>query len=112
VRYYVENLFDEDGLPRPFAHAPRVTVYKRELYDYAECVNLGVLLAGRFPTLDARVRSTLADLFSHWLKADGSFRSRRLMLGWDNVPMHRWAQSQMFRSLCSLRLALTTKAGT
>jgi hypothetical protein len=22
-----------------------------------------------------------------------------LMLGWDNVPMHRWAQSQMFRSL-------------
>ena len=21
-------------------------------------------------------------------------------LGWDNVPMHRWAQSQMFRSLC------------
>jgi hypothetical protein len=21
------------------------------------------------------------------------------MFGWDNVPMHRWAQSQMFRSL-------------
>lgn len=112
VRYYVEKLFDEEGLPRPFAHAPRVTVYKRELYDYAECVNLGVLLAGRFPALDARVRSTLADLFSHWLKADGSFRSRRLMFGWDNVPMHRWAQSQMFRSLCALRLALTTKAVT
>ena len=32
-------------------------------------------------------------------KADGSFRSRRLHLGWDNVPMHRWGQSQMFRSL-------------
>jgi hypothetical protein len=22
-----------------------------------------------------------------------------LHLGWDNVPMHRWGQSQMFRSL-------------
>jgi hypothetical protein len=24
------------------------------------------------------------------------------MVGWDNVPMHRWAQSQLFRSLCLL----------
>jgi hypothetical protein len=23
-------------------------------------------------------------------------------VGWDNVPMHRWAQSQIFRSLCFL----------
>jgi hypothetical protein len=34
-----------------------------------------------------------------WAKPDGSFRSRKLYLRWDNVPMHRWAQSQMFRSL-------------
>jgi hypothetical protein len=32
------------------------------------------------------------------IKSDGFF-SRRLHLGWDNVPMHRWGQSQMFRSL-------------
>jgi hypothetical protein len=25
-----------------------------------------------------------------------------LLLGWDNVPMHRWAQAQLFRSLCFL----------
>jgi hypothetical protein len=25
--------------------------------------------------------------------------TRKLILGWDNVPMHRWAQSQMFRAL-------------
>jgi hypothetical protein len=36
---------------------------------------------------------------SDWIKPDGSFRSRKLMFGWDNVPMHRWAQSQMFRAL-------------
>ena len=37
-----------------------------------------------------------------WQKRDGSFRARQLLVGWDNVPMHRWAQSQMFRSLCFL----------
>jgi hypothetical protein len=105
VRYYVDHLFDEHGLPRPFAAAPRLTVYKRELYDYAECINLAVLLRGRFEALDARLRTTLDDLFSNWQKADGSFRSRRLMFGWDNVPMHRWAQAQLFRSLCALRVA-------
>jgi hypothetical protein len=102
VAYYVEHLFDEHGLPRPFALAPRLTVYRHELYDYAECINLAVLLAGRFAPLDARLRSTVADLLARWRKSDGSFRSRRLMLGWDNVPMHRWAQAQLFRSLCLL----------
>lgn len=100
VRYYVENLFDAQGLPRPFAAAPRLTVYRGELYDYAECLNLATLLRGRYPALDSRRASTLDDLLSRWLKPDGSFRSRRLMLGWDNVPMHRWAQAQLFRSLC------------
>ncbi|MBA3883934.1 MAG: hypothetical protein H0X73_14805, partial [Chthoniobacterales bacterium] len=33
IDYYLGSLFDEDGLPRPFAKAPRLTVYKRELYD-------------------------------------------------------------------------------
>lgn len=102
VAYYVRHLFDDQGLPRPFAAAPRLTVYRSELYDYAECINLCTLLAGRFPALDERLRSTLADLLDHWQKPDGSFRARRLLLGWDNVPMHRWAQSQVFRSLCQL----------
>jgi len=102
VEYYIEELFDENGLPKPFSKAPRLTVYKKELYDYAECINLGVLLKGRFPALDKRVSNTIEDLLRRWQKPDGSFRSRKLYLGWDNVPMHRWAQSQMFRSLCFL----------
>ena len=101
VRFYVDRLFDEDSLPRPFAQAPRLTVYRHELYDYAECINLGTLLRGRFPLLDRRVDATIADLMKRWRKPDGSFRSRELMLGWDNVPMHRWAQAQIFRSLCA-----------
>jgi hypothetical protein len=102
VGYYVRNLFDENGLPKPFSSAPRLTVYQRELYDYAECINLCVLLSGRFEGLDDRLRTTLEDLLNNWQRHDGSFRSRKLLVGWDNVPMHRWAQSQLFRSLCRL----------
>ncbi|HLH03500.1 MAG TPA: hypothetical protein VKX25_12065 [Bryobacteraceae bacterium] len=100
VAYYVANLFDEEGLPKPFSRRPRLTVYRRELYDYAECLNLATLLAGRFPALDSVLPRVLD--FNRWQKRDGSFRSRQLLLGWDNTPMHRWAQSQYFRSLCFL----------
>ncbi len=102
VAFYVRNLFDEHGLPQPFARAPRFVVYRRELYDYAECINLAVLLRGRFPQLDARLRTVLDDILANWQTKEGSFRSRRLYFGWDNTPMHRWASSQLFRSLCLL----------
>lgn len=99
VSYYVRNLFDSNGLARPFSKPPRLTVYRRELYDYAECINLGVLLQWRFPELDRITALVLTDLLRRWQKSDGSFRARELLIGWDNVPMHRWAQSQLFRSL-------------
>jgi hypothetical protein len=99
VEYYLNNLFAEDGLPKPFARAPRLTVYKRELYDCAECINLCLLLRDRFLQLEATLEEVVEGILNDWIKPDGSFRSRRLHLGWDNVPMHRWAQSQMFRSL-------------
>jgi hypothetical protein len=99
VSYYLTDLFDEDGLPKPFAKAPRLTVYKRELYDCAECINLCLLLRDRFPRLQAILGTVVREILENWIKRDGSFRSRRLHLGWDNVPMHRWGQSQMFRSL-------------
>ena len=100
VSYYLKNLFDDERLPEPFSRRPRLTVYRRELYDYAECINLGVLLAGRFQSLDEILSRVIA--LNGWKKPDGSFRSRQLFLGWDNTPMHRWAQAQLFRSLCFL----------
>ena len=99
LKYYVKNLFDVNGLPLPFSKRPRLTVYRRELYDYAECINLGVLLSGRDAELDRLLASVLADLIDRWQTPAGSFRSRQLLLGWDNVPMHRWAQAQVFRAL-------------
>jgi hypothetical protein len=99
VDYYLKNLFGDDGMPRPFSKAPRLTVYKCELYDCAECINLCLLLREHFPQLQTTLETVVAGILKDWIKPDGSFRSRKLILGWDNVPMHRWAQSQMFRSL-------------
>lgn len=108
VDYYVKNLFDERGLPKPFSRRPRMTVYRRELYDYAECINVGVLLQGRFPALDEALARVIN--LDEWQRSDGSFRSRQLLFGWDNTPMHRWAQSQLFRSLCFLLYRSTPKS--
>jgi hypothetical protein len=97
--YYLQNLFSDDGMPKPFSKAPRLTVYKCELYDCAECVNLCLLLRKDFPQLGKTLETVIAGILENWIKPDGSFRSRKLIFGWDNVPMHRWAQSQMFRAL-------------
>lgn len=102
LNYYVTNLFDENGVPKPFSRRPRLTVYRRELYDYAECINLALLLRGRFPKLDHNLNVVLNEIMTKWQRKDGSFRSRQLHFGWDNTPMHRWASSQLFRSLCLL----------
>jgi len=99
VSYYMSKLFDADGLPKPFSRAPRLTVYKHELYDCAEYINLCLLLRDRFPVLGPTLEKVVPYVLQAWVKRDGSFRSRKLYLGWDNVPMHRWGQSQMFRSL-------------
>jgi hypothetical protein len=99
VSYYLNDLFDSDGLPKPFSRAPRLTVYKRELYDCAECINLCLLLRDRFPQLETTLQIVVEAVLRDWVKPDGSFRSRKLYLGWDSVPMHRWGQAQMFRSL-------------
>ena len=99
LNYYLKNLFDEAGMPRPFSKAPRLTVYKCELYDCAEAINLCLLLRKDFPQLETTLETVIKGILQDWIKPDGSFRSRKLISGWDNVPMHRWAQSQMFRAL-------------
>src|SRR5207248_5154158 len=104
----LNNLFSSDGLPKPFSKAPRLAIYKRELYDCAECINLCLLLRDRFPKLQGTLETVIREILRHWIKPDGSFRSRRLHFGWDNVPMHRWGQSQMFRAL-AFYLAEATK---
>jgi len=100
--YYVQHLFDPSGLPRPFARRPRLTVYRRELYDYAECINLLSLARRRRPEFESMQQRVVDDIIGRWQRPDGSFQTRQLMLGWDSVPMHRWGQAQLLRSLCGI----------
>ena len=100
VRYYFNSLLDKNCLPIPFSRKPRLVVYRRELYDYAECLNLGLLLKNLFGDFDRVVNSVIGDLLQRWQHPDGFFRTRQLLVGWNNVPMHRWGLSIVFRSLC------------
>lgn len=99
MEFYIAHLLDKDGLPKPFAKAPRVTLYRRELYDYAESINLAILQMKNHGEFERILNAQLSDLLSRWQKPDGSFRTRQLFLGWNNVPYHRWGQAQLFRSL-------------
>jgi hypothetical protein len=61
-----------------------------------------VLLRGRFLELENILSTVLDQILTVWQKPEGYFRTRQLLLGWDDTPMHRWGQSQTFRSLCFL----------
>ncbi len=97
--YYRQNLFYPNGWPRPFAQVDNAQFRVLELYDYAEALNLAVLLEPVLPTRD--LASALADdVLTNWQRPAGFFRTRVSAGGIQNtVPYHRWAQAQMFRSL-------------
>ena len=84
---------------RLFSKAPRLTVYKCKLYDWAECINLCPLLRNQCPAVERALETVVSGILADWVKPEGSFRSRKLICGWTNVPMPRQPQSQMFRSL-------------
>jgi hypothetical protein len=100
VGFYRTHLFDREGRPKPFAREQRPTLYRRVLYDYAEAINLCLLLRDRFPELEPVRQAILRDLFARWQRPEGGFRTFELLLGWNATPYHRWGHSQLFRALC------------
>ena len=70
LEYDMTHLFDEGGLPKPFSKAPRLIVYKRELYDYAECLNLLALVHP-----GGRMRRPQSHEWSRICSPDGSGRT-------------------------------------
>jgi hypothetical protein len=100
--YYLARLIDDSGLPIPFAERPRMTLHRRDLYDYAEGINLAQLARELVPEANAVLERLTMDLVEHWQLADGHFVTRELVIGRNKVPYHRWAQSQAFRSLARL----------
>jgi len=100
--FYRSHLLDNDLQPIPFAVKPRLTLHRRDLYDYAEGINLAVLLRGIDPSADVVLSRLLHGLASEWALDDGHFVTRRLVVGRNVVPYHRWAQSQTFHALARL----------
>ena len=86
-------------MPRPFSKAPRQTVYKRELYDCAECINLMSAAAKGFPAAGKNFGDGRGGNSGKLGQTGRLVPLAQIDFGWDNVPMHRWAQSQMFRVL-------------
>jgi hypothetical protein len=102
--YYKKHLLNPNGLPLPFGKKQRISFIRRELYDYAEGINICLLLKefdhDSFDILTGMVK----DLLENWILADGHFCTRQLWFGRNTIPYHRWAQSQLFRSLVSCYL--------
>jgi hypothetical protein len=100
--FYLERLIDDTGLPVPYASRPRLTFHRRDLYDYAEGINLAHLARDLVPEAAGVLERLTRDLLENWQLPDGHFVTRRLAVGRNTVPYHRWAQSQTFRALARL----------
>jgi hypothetical protein len=97
--FYREHLLDPEGDPKPFAAKPRLTLYRRDLYDYAEGINLALLLEEPEPAARTILVRLLDRLLEDWVLPDGHLVTRQLLLGRNKVPYHRWAQAQTFHAL-------------
>jgi hypothetical protein len=97
--FYLAHLLDDSGLPVPFARRPRVTLHRRDLYDYAEGIAVALLLRDEVPAAQRVLEQIVGDLVARWQLPDGHFVTRELAVGRNTVPYHRWAQSQVFHAL-------------
>lgn len=99
--YYRHRLLDKDLQPIPFARQSRTSLHRRNLYDYAEGINLALLVREVEPEARKVLQRLVMELATGWALRDGHFVTRRLVIGTNKVPYHRWAQSQVFHALAS-----------
>ncbi len=98
-RYYRQALFYPSGLPRPFARIASSQFRVAELYDYAEALNLALLLRPHLGT-GAQARRLARALVEDWQTPAGHFVTRISTGGIRNrVPYHRWGQAPAFHAL-------------
>lgn len=98
--YYRRELFDSEGLPKSFAVKPRRQIVKRNMYDVAESISLGVLLRDEIPEAWAVAESLVRRLGEEWQLGPGYFVTQVYVGGWRHrLPYLRWAQAPLFYAL-------------
>jgi hypothetical protein len=98
--FYKKNLIDPSGRPLPFAKLSRLNIVKRELYDYAEGISLGLLMEPDDKEAKDIVNRMVEDLVNKYQNKNGSFITRISIFNMKNkIPYLRWAQSQLFYAL-------------
>jgi hypothetical protein len=98
-RYYRSHLLDDRGRPRPFARPQRLVLHRGDLYDYAEGIYLGELVRETIPEAGEVLDGLVRELLDGWTLPDGHFVTRKLVVGQNRVPYHRWGQAQTFNAL-------------
>jgi hypothetical protein len=97
--YYKDRLLDDSGQPIPFSRKQRLTLFTRDLYDYAEGLNLALLLRDVDDDAESIADTLARALVTDWALPEGHFVTRQHRLGKNTVPYHRWAQAQTFHAL-------------
>ncbi|MDE3185550.1 MAG: AGE family epimerase/isomerase [Bacteroidota bacterium] len=98
--FYKSNLIDSTGRPLPFAKLSRLNIVKRELYDYAEGISLGLLLKEQDAEAGDIVNKMVKDLVEKYQNKNGSYITRVNNFNIKNkIPYLRWPQAQLFFAL-------------
>jgi uncharacterized protein YyaL (SSP411 family) len=97
--YYRKELFYRNCRPKPFSKTGPAQFRVIELYDYAEAINLLLLIRQDIDTGNL-ADVLLLDLLENWQTTKGYFVTR-ISTGKirNRTPYHRWAQSQVFHAL-------------
>ena len=104
--YYGTTLFHDDGLPRPFSVGGDRSL-KYNLYDFAEAINLGVVLRDIIPRAFERSTTIAHAAVERFQLDDGHFVTSVDRLGLrSKLAFIRWPQAQLFHALTSLLRAL------
>jgi len=109
-KFYRRELFDDNGLPKSFAIQPRIQINRVEMYNFAEAINLGVLLRNYIPEAFAMAHELAYLLLRRFQLRRGYFITRTYIGGLKHkMPFLRWSQAQLFHALTSLVVANASK---
>ncbi|MES2474709.1 MAG: hypothetical protein V4640_02930 [Verrucomicrobiota bacterium] len=101
--YYRRELIDGDGNPKSFAVEPRLQIAKLEMYNFAEGITLGALLADDVPQARELAVELAGKLINEHQLTDGHFVTRVFRGGIRHTfPFLRWPQAQLFYALTNL----------